>query len=618
MFLEVYKCNGTDYLRLVNSIRVKNKNGYRVSQKKIVSHVGSLARFDDGQPEYLKRLKQSFRAGNPLVDTLKPYCSKEPIREKYKFVFDEGNPNCFGEAKLYSHKFLERILEELGLREFFSSYKGFTKIEYDLYAFAKLLIFGRVLNPASKIATVRQNDDYYDPILVDFNPDNVYDTLDFIAENKEKITRRMNTNLVKKADRKPTMIYYDVTNFYYEIEDADEDELDEDSNVLVQGLRKFGVSKENRKQPLVQAGLFMDDFGIPISIEAFPGNTLDHLTLKTAFKKSIDGAEFSRFILVGDRGICCYPNLLHILDTGNGYIVAKSLLKATAADRKWAYSDEGFIKEGDTFKYKSRIVSRKTTDENGIERTISEKCVVYWSKNFADRCMKENKSFLEFLEKLMANPANFRVTAIQAKSVKRFLKKEMINIKTGEVLDSSKLYSMIDLEKVAAYKRGMGFYLIVTSELEMKEKDVIDKYHGLARIEDQFRVMKSALSTRPLFVRNPEHIKAHLLICLIALVLLRIIQKRIVDSGLVPPCEEEKLTWTMGLSAERIQAALKKWQVDKMPDNYFRFLNLNDPDLKLILNAFNIQIPAKFYQRNELKALKTQTEIFPQKCHVGT
>ena len=141
----------------------------------------------------------------------------------------------------------------------------------------------------------------------------------------------------------------------------------------------------------------------------------------------------------------------------------------------------------------------------------------------------------------------------------------------------------------------------------------IEKYHGLARIEDQFRVMKGALSTRPLFVRNPEHVKAHLLICLIALIILRIIQKRIVDSGLVPPCEEKKITWTMGLSAERIQAALNKWQVDKMPDDYFRFLNLNDPDLKLILNAYNIKIPAKFFQRNELKALKTQAEIFPKK-----
>ena len=609
MFLEIFKNNGRDYLRVGSSSRVKNKLGVKVAKKTIVLNVGVLSKFDDGLPNYFERLRQSFKAGNPLIPELLPYCTKEAPRKKYKFVFDEGNPDCIGDTKLYCHKFLERIVEELGLREFFSAYKGFTKIEYDLYGFAKLLIFGRLLNPASKIATVRQNDDYYDPILTDFNPDNVYDALDFIAENKDKIIRRMNTNLVKKAGRQPEIIYYDVTNFYFETEDPDEDELDENGNVLTAGLRKFGVSKENRKQPLVQMGLFLDDNGIPIAIEEFAGNTLDHLTLRTALKNNIDGADFSRFIMIGDRGVCVYPNLLHLLDTGNGYIVAKSLLKGKASDREWAYSPDGYIQDGDNFKYKSRIVRRKATDENGFVRTISEKEVVYWSKNFYERSLKENKSFLEFLEKLMANPASFRVTAIHAKCLRKFLKKEFINEKTGEVLDSKKLVGMLDLEKVAAFKGSMGYYQIVTSELETDDREVIDKYHGLSRIEDQFRVMKGDLNTRPLFVRNPGHIKAHLLICLIALTMLRIIQNKIVDSGLLPKTEK-KLRWTSGLSAERIQKALNKWQVDKMPDDYFRFQGLNNSDLKLILDAFNIQIPAKFYSRQELKALKTQTKIF--------
>jgi len=609
MFIEITKNNGHDYLRLSCSNRVDNRNGVRVARKVSIFNIGPLSKFDDGQPNYLARLRQSFKAGNPLIPELLPYCTKEPVRERYKFVFDEGNPDCIGEPKLYCHKFLERILEELGLREFFSSYKGFTKIEYDIYAFAKLLIFGRLLNPDSKIATVRQNDDYYDPILSDFNPDNVYDTLDFIAENKDKIIRRMNTNLVKKAGRRPEIIYYDVTNFYFETEDADEDEIDEDGNVLTSGLRKFGVSKENRKQPLVQMGLFLDDNGIPIAIEEFAGNTLDHLTLRSALKNNIDGADYSRFIMIGDRGICVYPNLLHLIDTGNGYIVAKSLLKGKAADRDWAYSEDGYIRDGENFKFKSRIVRRKATDENGIVREISEKEVVYWSKNFEERCLKENKSFLEFLEKLTANPASFRVTAAHAKSLRKFLKKAFVNEKTGEVLDSSKLVGMIDLEKVAAFKGSMGYYQIVTSELEMDDREAIDKYHGLSRIEDQFRVMKSDLNTRPIFVRSPGHIKAHLLICLIALTMLRIIQNKIVDSGFLPKTQKI-LRWTSGLSAERIQKALRKWQVDKMPDDYFRFMGLNDPDLKLILNAFNIHIPSKFYRRSELKALKTETKIF--------
>jgi transposase len=608
MFIETVKNSGKDYLRLVNSIRVANKDGYKVSQKKVVLNIGPLARYDDGRPDYLDRLRKSFRSGEPLIPILKPYCTKETPREKYTFTFEEGSPSCAGEAKIFSHLLPERILEELGLRNFFSSYKGFTKMEYDVYGFARLLIFGRLLNPASKIATVRQNGDYYAPPLTEFNPDNVYDTLDFIAEHKDKIIRRINTNLVKKARRSPEIIYYDVTNFYFETAEPDDDS-DEDGT-LEKGFRKYGVCKEERKLPIVQMGLFMDDKGIPIAIESFPGNTLDHLTLRDALKKNIDGVDFSRFILIGDRGICIYPNLLHLTDSGNGYIVAKSLLKSTAVEREWTYSEDGYIYEGSGFKYKSRVIDRKVKDETGTMRTISELAVVYWSERFEKRQIAENKSFLEFVEKLLKHPENFRVTTTQAKSIRQFLKKDVVNDKTGEVINSSELKAMLDVEKVNRYRAGMGYYQIVTSELNMHPKEVIDKYHGLSRIEDQFRVMKSDLNTRPVFVRSKAHIKAHLLICMIALIVMRIIQNRIVDSGALPSAKEKGFAWTAGLSAERVQKALNKWRIEKMPGDYYRFLNIDDPDLRLILDAFDIKIPYKMFQRGELKSLKTNTRIF--------
>jgi transposase len=163
-------------------------------------------------------------------------------------------------------------------------------------------------------------------------------------------------------------------------------------------------------------GLFMDNNGIPIAVESFPGNTLDHLTLKTALSKNIDDTLQSRFILISDRGIFNYPNILHIKNNGNGYIMAKSLLKSTAEEKAWAYSEDGFTHESDKFRYKSRVVRKKAKDENGIETEIAEKVVVYWSENFAKRGLKENQSFLEFLDKLMETPEKFRITATQAKS----------------------------------------------------------------------------------------------------------------------------------------------------------------------------------------------------------
>ena len=451
MFVECVKNNGIPYLRLVKGVRVTNKNGYKTSQKKVIKNIGPLSRYDDGEPDYVKRLKESYKAGNPLIPELLPYCENEKYVEKYKFTINEGSPDCFGHPKLFSHVLLERIIEELGLKNFFSSYKGFTKIKYDVYAFAKLLIFGRILNPASKHATVLQNDDYYEPVLKNFNPDNVYDTLSFIADNKDKIIRRINTNLTKKAGRSPEIIYYDVTNFYFEIDDPDDDILDADGTVAQKGQRKFGVCKEERHQPIVQMGLFMDDEGIPISVESFPGNTLDHQTFLPALKKSVDNLDFSRFIMIADRGMCNYQNLIHLLDAGHGYIVSKSLLKSTKKEQEWTYQDEDYTTVSKDFKYKSRIVKKKVTDENGNRRTIEEKVVVYWSRQFEERGKKENKKFLDFLEKLEAHPANFRVTTMQAKTLRKFMKKDYVNKKTGEAVNSSDLISFIDFDKVKEY-----------------------------------------------------------------------------------------------------------------------------------------------------------------------
>jgi transposase len=252
-------------------------------------------------------------------------------------------------------------------------------------------------------------------------------------------------------------------------------------------------------------------------------------------------------------------------------------------------------------------------NSNKESRIVTEKVVAYWSEHFAKRSMAENKSFLEFVSKLTDSPSNFKITSLQAKSLRRFLKEELINIKTGEVFDSSEIKLIVDTEKVKEFKKNMGYYQIITSELEMDPKEVIDKYHGLTRIEEQFRVMKSCLDARPVFVHNPNHIKGHLLICLISLIIMRIIQSKIVESGLALPSKKKihkPLNWTSGLSAERIQNALNKWQVETLVDDYFRFNNINDPDLKLILEAFKIEIEPRLYRRGELKSIKTATEIF--------
>lgn len=601
MYIDIFKNNGTEYIRLRESYRTKTAEGKVAIRKRTICNIGPLSKFDDGQPDYLERLRESFRLGNPLIPELTEYTGKKPPIEKYSIRLQEGDPECVGHPRLYSHVFLDKLLDELGLEDFFRSYKGFSKIQYDVLNFVRLLVYGRILNPDSKMATLEQNDDYYTPLLKNFNKYNVYDTLDFIYENKEKIIRRMNTALVKKWHRNPEIIFYDVTNFFFEIEDPDEDILDEEGNVIERGIRKMGVSKENRKQPIVQMGLFMDDQGLPISIESFPGNTLDANTFKPAISKSIDGLEYARFIMVTDRGMCNYQNVFHLLDQNNGYILAKSLLKSTKAEQEWAYSDDGFIQESKDFKYKSRIMKRTVKDANGKKRTVTENVIVYWSRNFYERDLHENARFLETLEKILKNPKGFRITDMQARMLRPFFKSDFFNSETGEVIAASKLKALLDKEKLEEFKSHFGYYQIITSEINMPPLGAIEKYHGLTRIEDQFRVMKSDLETRPVYVRTREHIEAHLLICLIALIMIRMIQCKICRSGLVPKSDDITL-WSMGLPAYRIQKALNKWKVELLADDLYRFIDLDDPDLKLILDSFDIRIPAKLFRKTDLKS----------------
>lgn len=598
MYIEKVKNNGIDYLRLVESVYSPNTKGGR---KKTILNIGPLSKFDDGKPDYVQRLKESFKNGSPIIDSLKPYCEKAQPLIHYKLEYTEGDPYLIGSPKLFSHILIEQIMKEIDLIELFSHYKSIYKIEFDLVGFVRLLVYGRLLNPASKIATVNQNNDYYQPIIDNPYEFNVYDSLDFVYKYRKTIFNTLNKSMVSKFNRKSSLVFYDVTNFYFEIEDPDDDIEDE------KGIRKMGVSKEERKLPIVQMGLFMDDNGLPISVEMFPGNTLDHQTVTEALKSSIDDMRYERFIFVGDRGMTNYPNLLHITSLGNGYIVSKSIFKSTKKDKEWLIDDNGYISTSNDFKYKSRIIHKKVKDEFGNIKEITEKEVVFWSKKFEARQKHENKSFLEFIEKLKKSPESFRISKSQTKELKKFLKSDVVNIDTGETLNSHKLKAMLDMDKINSFNSLMGYYKIVTSEINMSDTEVIDKYHGLSQIEDQFRIMKGDLNTRPIFVRTKEHINAHLIICFISLLILRIIQYKI--KQLPNFSNDNNKYWQEGMSAEKIIKALNKWTIDKMNDEYFRFNNIDDEDLATILKAFNINIPSKLYKRAELRNLKVNIKI---------
>jgi len=616
MHIELFTVRNRPYLRLVESRRRMSRNGKPISGKRLVLSLGPLAKHDDGKPDYLDRLRQSFREGSPLIEALGPYVGDAP-REEWDIKFREGDDSCDGEPKRLAACVLDPVFSALGLDKLFASVKHASKIRYDLQGLVRLLVYGRILEPASKCATMEQNGKYHEPLVSSDNPDNVYDALTVIDENAERIFRRMNTCIKRGIGRNPSLVFYDVTNFYFEIAEADDDVLDESGNVVEKGVRKFGVSKENRKQPIVQIGLFMDDNGIPVSFEMFPGNTLDHHTLRPAMERTVDGFGLGRFVLVADRGMYSAPNMCHVTDAGNGYIVSKSLRKSTAATRRWAVSPEGCTVVSDRFRRKSRIVQREVTlvkkDKNGKEtrerRKFTEKEVVYWSEAFYKREMHEHKSFLDFVERLRANPAGFRVSAAQSKSLRKFLKDEYLNKKTNEVVDGRKLVAMIDDEKLNEFNELMGYYMIATSELDTPDQEIIDKYHGLTQIEDQFREMKGTLEARPVFVNTPEHIHAHLLVCFIALTMMRLVQRRI---AMAEPRSDAggDLRWSYGMSGERLSRALREWQALRHNNGVLQMLNSSGEDLRRILAALGASLKPTMYTEGTLNAIKSAIKAF--------
>ena len=608
MHIEKFTVCQRPYLRLVESKRRLSRNGRPISGKRLVLGLGPLSRHDDGKPDFLNRLRQSFREGRPLIDALKPYVNDAP-KEEWVVRFKAGDPKCKGEPKRLAACILDPVFSALGLGRLLASVKHASKIRYDLQGIVRLLVYGRILEPASKCATMDQNEKYYERPVASENGDNVYDALTVLDENAGKILRRMNTRIKRGVGRNPSTVFYDVTNFFFEIPDADDDELDDAGNVVRTGLRKFGVSKENRKQPIVQTGLFMDDNGIPISFGMFPGNTLDHHSLRPAMKETVDTFGLDRFILVADRGMYSGTNMCHVTDAGNGYIVSKSLRKSTAAERRWAVSPDGYNVVSDRFRHKSRVVERTVCDEDGKKRRITEKVVVYWSKAFYDRDVFEHKRFLGFVERLRANPAGFRVTAAQSRSLRRFLKRDVVNSRNGEVLDGTKLVAMIDDDKLNEFSELMGHYQIATSELEMDDREVIEKYHGLTQIEDQFREMKGTLEARPVFVNTPEHIRAHLLVCFIALTMMRLIQRRVAAAE-TKRDDGGDLKWSYGMSGARLSAALRDWQVCELPQECYMMQNASGEDICRILSAFGIDNADRIYTKGGLAALKSGVKAF--------
>ena len=615
MHIECTKNSGKPYLRIVEG-KYTNENGRVKIKKNVLKNLGPLSKFDDGKPDFLKRFREKFKNGE--LDFCKEF-EIDIVEKKQMIPLDEINLKL--NPKNLGYLFLNKIYNDLGISDILNRIKSDSKVEYDLNGLVKLYVFNRILDPSSKLKAFQNKDRYLFPVTSCENEKDIYKPLDVLAKYSKKIQNRMNTKISKSSiGRNTELTYYDVTNYYFETMYGDDDifELDENGEIKKdtkgkpiikeKGFRKKGVSKENRKEPIVQMGLFIDNNGIPVSHKLFSGNTQDKTTFKNVLENDVDEMNLGRIVIVADNGMNTQENKYLIVEKNNGYIVSKSVKKSWTKLRDWALDSSGYteIKNASgevVFKYKSRIneitLTYKNEDGTKSSKIVKEKEIIYWSKKHYEKELHQNKKFIEYLESCKENPDKLKDK--QRKS-QEFIKTVDVDKETGEIIHPEKVIVFLD-KKLEKYKETMGFYSIVTSEIDDDDKEVINRYHGLSRIEDSFRIIKSDLEGRPIFVWTEEHIKAHFLICFIALTIIRIIQYKILKY-------EKKSTlnvdgWEQGLTAKKIKQTLNDFKADQVYSDYYKITEINN-ELDKILKSNNINFQFKNYDFKEIKTLRKQ------------
>jgi transposase len=427
-------------------------------------------------------------------------------------------------GKNFGYAAILKIYHELGLDRFFRNKARHQKFEYNTNSIMILLVVSRLLSPGSKKKAYEERHRYFERF--DFSLVDIYRALSHFATIAKECQRYLNAQISEQYGRNTRTIYYDVTNFYFEIDREDE-------------FRKLGREKNRRPDPIVQMGLAVDANGIPLHYDVFPGNTVDTQTFRPIIGEIRGNYDTGRIIVVADMGIISGDNIFYLLggEKGkkfNGYVLSFSVRGGTQAFKDYVVDETGYVdkdgkppKEDCDFKVKSRRIARdiSVTMKNGKKKTktVYEKQVVFWGKKYAEKAKAERERDIKKAYDLVANPKKYKKS--NSSGAIRYVQNVKFDEKTGEILEG-KDHPILDLAKIAEDEKYDGFYSIVTSELDMSTSEVIDTYRGLWQVEETFRITKGTLETRPIYLSLEDRINAHFLSCFITLTILRILQKK--------------------------------------------------------------------------------------------
>lgn len=588
--------------------------------------------FRNGKKTTTKNIKRLGKHSELLLITDDPleYAKNEvkKMNEEYRsgrseFIvtmdFNERIPStdspCSNSTSLnIGYLYLKDIYAKLNLSDFFKSVSSDRKITYDCNKICQFLTYARILDPASKYGTYDKLDTYYEKPQVEYQ--HMIRFLDILDRNSDKYLKHLFDNSENIVKRDTSVMYYDCTNYFFETEKPDEEIVDEVTGEIILGLRQFGISKENKTSPIVEMGLIMDSRGIPISMCIHPGNTNEQLTAVPLEKEVIRMTGNKKFIYCADAGLGSY-NIRKFNDMdGRAYIVTQSVKKLGQEIKNIVFNDSNYhlLSNDDAITLKEmRTFDKKDANNLSLYNDFAYKVIpantamdtgLYEEKVYKNGRTKKVKTkgtlhqyiIVTFSRKMMEYQRTIRERQLErAKKLLRLKDPEKIKKGPNDIrrflknTSSDTANYVLDMDKIHEEEKYDGFYAVATN-LDDSAKDILAVAQNRYKIEDCFRIMKTNFDARPVFLRKPERIRAHFLICYTALLIYRLMECKLDDN----------LTH---VTTSNLIKTLRNMNVVNMDDMYYKSIYSGSQALDALERCFELQLNRKYYRPSDLNKI---------------
>ena len=588
--------------------------------------------FRNGKKTTTKNIKRLGKHSELLLITDNPleYAKNEvkKMNEEYRsgrfeFIvtmdFNERIPStdspCSNSTSLnIGYLYLKDIYAKLNLSDFFKSVSSDRKITYDCNKICQFLTYARILDPASKYGTYDKLDTYYEKPQVEYQ--HMIRFLDILDRNSDKYLKHLFDNSENIVKRDTSVMYYDCTNYFFETEKPDEEIVDEVTGEIILGLRQFGISKENKTSPIVEMGLIMDSRGIPISMCIHPGNTNEQLTAVPLEKEVIKMTGNKKFIYCADAGLGSY-NIRKFNDMGGrAYIVTQSVKKLGQEIKDIVFNDSNYrlLSNDDAITLKEmRTFNKKDANNLSLYNDFAYKVIptntamdtgLYEEKVYKNGRTKKVKVkgtlhqyiIVTFSRKMMEYQRTIRERQLErAKKLLRLKDPEKIKKGPNDIrrflknTSSDTANYVLDMDKIHEEEKYDGFYAVATN-LDDSAKDILAVAQNRYKIEDCFRIMKTNFDARPVFLRKPERIRAHFLICYTALLIYRLMECKLDDN----------LTH---VTTSNLIKTLRNMNVVNMDDMYYKSIYSGSQALDALERCFELQLNRKYYRPSDLNKI---------------